>query len=278
MKKNIKIFALLMAICLLLLSVGCTKSIRHSEIKSGSGKFINCKEYIAEFEDDIIKSGDEITPLIQFENIDEFKAFMVLQKFDNTQKYQLAKMSNKDGKVELPDIKDIFCVRFDGEDGADYINWYGSDSYYYHNTATFNGEMFEYTYSPTIDVESVKAFLNNKEAMLNLKNDFERKMETYTKNGVEYTSFSGKSLTDLDSVWLYWTYSHGDDEYWVYESIHHTDDPELKLNEYEYRKILVKNSLGYSWIQFEKELPFEITPEFLDQFEFYSVDFNAKHQ
>lgn len=275
MKKNMKIFASYIAVCLLLLSVGCTKFIDHSEIKSGSGKFINCKEYIAEFEDDIITSSDEIAPLIQFENIDEFKAFMVLQKFDSTQKYQLAKMSNKNGKVELPDVKDIIGIRFNGKAGTEYINWRGSDRYYYHNIATFNGETIRYKYSPATDVESVNDFLNDKDAMLTPKNGIEREMTTYTKNGVNYTKFSGKSYLGFDSVYLYWTYSHEGNEFWIFESINHANDSELMLSEYEYRQVLVKNSLGYSWIEINEKMPFELTPEFLDQFEFYSIDFNA---
>lgn len=275
MKKSIKIFALSMAICLLLLSVGCTKSIRHSEIKSGSGKFINCKEYIAEFEDDLIESGDEIATFIQFENIDEFNTFMILREFDDIQKYQLAKMSNKDGKVELPDVKNIIGIRFDGKEGTEYINWRGRDRYYYHNIATFNGETIKYKYSPATDVESVNDFLNDKDAMLTPKNGIEREMTTYTKNGVNYTKFSGKSYLGFDSVYLYWTYSHEGNEFWIFESINHANDSELMLSEYEYRQVLVKNSLGYSWIEINEKMPFELTPEFLDQFEFYSIDFNA---
>ena len=275
MKKIMKIFAFFIALCLLLLSVGCTTLVRRSEIKSGSGKFINCKEYIAEFKNQMTSIGCEMAPYIQFENIDDFKAFMILRKFDDRQRYLLAKMSDEDGKVELPDVKDMIRVRFDGNEETEFINWYRSDRYYYHNIATFNGETIKYNYSPATYVESVNDFLNEKDAMLIPKNGIERKMETYRKNGVIYTKFSGKSSLGFDSVYLYWTYSHGGNKYWVYESINRANDPELMLSEYEYRKILVKNSLGYSWIEINEELPFEFTPEFLDQFEFYSVDFNA---
>lgn len=280
MKSYIKISAFFMALFLLVFTVGCSKSVDVSKVKNGSRNFIECDEYVYEvkrqIQDGTFALVSRIAPLIRFESKGEFKDFVVLQDFNDAQKNQLGQMAlYGTGMVELPEVKDIFSVRFDENEDIDYINWYGGDSYYYHNKAIFNGEAFEYWYSPATDADSVEEFINEKETMLKLKKNTEFDIETYTKNGVEYTSFSGKNVIGFDSIYLYWTYSYGGNKYWVQESIDHTDDPERKSSEYEYRQILVENSCGYSWIEFDGEIPFDITPEFLSLFEFYSVNFNA---
>lgn len=279
MKKLIRISSVFMAISLLLLSVSCSKVVNHSKIKNGSGIFIDCSEYVSESDNHEHDSesiyGQEVASSIRFKDIDELKQFTVIQDFNDIQKAQLRSMSDKNSKVELPDINNIFCISFGGKDGTDYIEWFGSDLYYFINKTTFNDKIFEYTYCPATDVEMVEDFINEKDNMSKQISEGECEKDTYTKNGVKYTSFSVKNILGYDSMLLYWTYSHGGNKYWVYESINHTDDPELKYSEYEYRRILVENSLGYSWVQINEELPFEITPEFLDQFEFYSINFNA---
>ena len=57
------------------------------------------------------------------------------------------------------------------------------------------------------------------------------------------------------------------------EFIAYAGDSEFQSSVRANRRILVKNSLGYSWIEISGATPFEITPEFLDQFEFYSMNF-----
>lgn len=254
------IFGFIIIFTLLLTSCG-TPKISESDVRSGSGKYIDCSSFEKTQYDD----GwcmQRLAKGVEFDNKEDFFSFFKSSDYTNEQKTLMADLS-MDDKLELPQTDSMLSVKFGNTENINEIEWFGEDCYIYNLSAEFADDTFTFNFQPALSVEEVEDFFEKRD------NDENRKKSVYWQDGVKYIKYTGTALNGADFTVYHWSVENEDNKFYVYQSMH-GDIGSFWGTDYNFVEILVENSYGYQFITLENSAEISLTPELVKQFTVYS--------